>query len=424
MNKKVKTILVIAALAIIAGGIAIYVATRNNENETKTGSDVTATPGVTATSEPTVTLEPTAVPTATPEEIATPEPTATPEVIVTEAPTATPTVTPEPTNTPEPTTTPVPTPAPTATPTATPKPTATATPKPTATPRPTATPKPEKEYEASADGITEFSADIAKDKELNLKWATDSKFEAEQINKLFNGDGIFASITTEELAVYAADTINQDCYAYLPEDMMDDWVQQQLHPGVNVFGTYRNWVASRAVGAARCVADPETNGGRFHLDTTDYQEAKLAGVDFRTFCDGRNEKVKVGKVYGESMMIFGYCSEAGGYGEFECYKASEEMYYNEDTKDCMHINITHVIEAFDDDELGAYYLDHHREEYDGELRLVTDGEAYCVTSGDMTYLQFNNPGYYRITNVVMSNTTGENLGTGFYIAYTYVRVTE
>ena len=242
-------------------------------------------------------------------------------------------------------------------------------------------------------------------------------WQAEQINELFNGDGPFASVSTEEIAVYANDYYKRACFANLPESMMNEWVQQD--PVYSRFGTYRNFVAWQAVANGAGAVYPEGYTSQLHLDTTGYQEAELAGVRFRNF----SYTFKVGKVYEESMLVEGYCDIAGG-DEFECYKASERMYYNEDTKDCMHIDITHVIEAFDDDELGAYYFDHHRKEYDGEMRLVTDGEAYCATSGDMSYVQFNKPGYYRITTVVTNNVTREDLGTGYWISHHYAHVTE
>lgn len=397
------------ALALIIGSLAACGTVTKNDVDLKPTAGVTETPEPTEAPAPTkevVTPEPTETPVPTAELTETPEPTAevTPEPIVE----VTPEVTEEPTPTVEVIVTPEVTEEPEPTPTL--EPTATATPKPTATPAPTATPVPEKTYEASIEGIKELRSEVPEEFILNDDYMVAS------IKKWFNDDGVFASVSTEELITYYCECKNKPEFTLnLPEEMMNDWVQQNKTPWIHEVGTWRNFVASKVM-----FIETEYQ----HPDFSDYEEAEIFGVYFRDI----PKEYEVGKVYYEAVQIIGTCGEGLGFGDgtagFMYYKADEKVYYSKETKGALHLDINFVIEAFEDEETGAYYVKHHREKYDGYLRPIAEGEAYCAMAGDYAYLQFNEPGYYRIKTIVTDSRTGEDLGTGRYISWWCIHITE
>lgn len=404
-----------AALALVIGSLAAC------GTVTKNAVDLKPTAGVTETPEPTkevITPEPTETPVPTAEVTETPEPTAevTPEPIVevtpevTEEPTPTVEViiTPEVTEEPDPTLTPAPTatatPEPTAT--ATPKPTATPapteTPKLTATPAPTATPVPEKKYEASIEGIKELRSEVPEEFILNDDYMVAS------IKKWFNDDGAFASVSTEELITYYCECKNKPEFTLnLPEEMMNDWVQQNKTPWIHGVGTWRNFVASKVM-----FIEKESP----HPDFSDYEEAEpaLLSVDFDG--DGMLGQCtyKVGTVYREDVQVtvLGESEYLLGERTMDYYNAAEKFYYDAQSNVGTHIDFTFDIKVFEDEEYAQTFKVYVRDCDESKLRSVTSEEVTIAVGGYNCYLQFNKPGYYSVKEVPVNLVTGE--------VYTYI----
>lgn len=207
-------------------------------------------------------------------------------------------------------------------------------------------------------------------------------------------------MTTEELAMYVNEKdADSKFFVGLPEDMMNDWIQQEAQKGSRVhenLGTWRNYVAWQALGAVPIESQ--------QLDTSDYEEAEpsLLSVNF-------DDTYKVGKIYVENVYVnvLGESEYLLGERTMDYYKASEKFYYDAQSNVGTHIDFTFDIKVFEDEEYAQAFKVYIRDYDESKVRPATSEEVTIAVSGYDCYLRFNKPGYYAVKVVPVNLATGE-----------------